>query len=69
MLDVYNSTYQQMTGEGGPFETVVEEVRGIPVKVYKAAPPNMRVLWELSALHGDKAVSYTHLTLPTICSV
>ena len=54
MLDVYNATYQQMTGEGGPFETVVEEVRGIPVKVYKAAPPNMRVLWELSALHGDK---------------
>ena len=25
-------------------------------------------IW-FKALHGDKTVSYTHLTLPTICSV
>ena len=54
VIEAFTSTYQQLTGPGGPFETKVEQVRGIPVKVYAAAPPNMRLLWEASAAHGDK---------------
>jgi long-chain acyl-CoA synthetase len=34
--------------------TSIAEVRGIPVKVYTTAPPNMRVMWEATAVHGDK---------------
>lgn len=29
-------------------------VNGVPMRVYPAAPPNLRVLWELATLHGDK---------------
>jgi long-chain acyl-CoA synthetase len=32
-------------------ETVV---RGVRMRTYPAAPPNMRVVWELARLHGDK---------------
>ncbi len=32
-------------------ETVV---RGVPMRIYPAAPPNMRAFWELVRLHGDK---------------
>ncbi len=30
------------------------EVRGVPVRVFDSAPPNMRMLWESTAAHGDK---------------
>jgi hypothetical protein len=30
------------------------EVRGVPMRVFDSAPPNMRVLWEMTAAHGDK---------------
>ena len=30
------------------------DVRGVPIKVFTGAPPNMRVLWELAAGHADK---------------
>ncbi len=29
------------------------EVRGIPMRVFDSAPPTMRSVWELAALHGD----------------
>ncbi len=53
VFDAFNTTYAELTKSGSPFATHVEEIRGIPVKVYDAAPPNMRVLWEMSAAHGD----------------
>ena len=30
------------------------EVRGIPMRIFGSAPPTMRSVWELAALHGDK---------------
>ncbi len=30
------------------------DVRGIPMRVFDSAPPNMRVIWELAAGHADK---------------
>ncbi len=29
-------------------------VRGVPMRIYPAAPPNMRTLWEMARLNGDK---------------
>ena len=43
-----------MIGAGGPFAMTEIEVRGVPVRVFDSAPPTMRSVWELAALHGDK---------------
>jgi long-chain acyl-CoA synthetase len=37
-----------------PFHMSTIEVRGVPVRVFDSAPPNMRMLWESTAAHGDK---------------
>ena len=54
MLHHYAAARQELTGPGGPFEIAEIEVRGIPVKTFKSAPPHMRALWEITAFHGDK---------------
>lgn len=53
MTDYYKQAWDEMTGPGGPFETTTVEVRDIPIKVFTSAPPDMRVLWDLAAGHGD----------------
>jgi long-chain acyl-CoA synthetase len=54
VLHHYAAARQELTGPGGPFEIAEVEVRGIPVKTFKTAPPHMRALWEITAFHGDK---------------
>ena len=54
VTDHYREAWDEFVAPGGPFEIETIDVRGIPTKVFKSAPPNMRVLWEMSALHGDK---------------
>jgi long-chain acyl-CoA synthetase len=54
VLHHYAAARQELTGPGGPFEIAEIEVRGIPVKTFKSAPPHMRALWEITAFHGDK---------------
>lgn len=46
--------WAELTGEGGAFEVVTEDVRGIPMRVFKSALPNMRVMWEMATLQGEK---------------
>ena len=53
MIDALNSTWDALSDEGGPFAHSETEVRGMTMKVFDAAPPNMRLLWEASAAHGD----------------
>jgi len=48
------STWEEFTAPGAPFSWSTKEVRGIPMRVFDNAPPNMRVMWEASAVHGDK---------------
>jgi long-chain acyl-CoA synthetase len=43
----------QVTAPGQPFEVVVEEVDGVPTKVWKNCPPSLRSILELSQVHGD----------------
>jgi len=45
---------RQLTGPGGQFEVVEEVVEGAPMKVYKDRFPNLRVVAQFSAAHGDK---------------
>ena len=54
VIDHYRAARQELEGPGSPFEIVRENVLGADIKVFKSAPPNMRMLWELSAGHGDK---------------
>ena len=50
----YLEARAELDAPGSPFATTTEIVRGVPLKVFAACPPNMRVLWEGSAAHGDK---------------
>jgi len=50
----YLAARAELDAPGSPLATSIAEVRGIPVKVYTTAPPNMRVMWEATAVHGDK---------------
>ncbi len=43
-----------MTDLGPLFEIETVDVRGVPTKVFKHAPPSLRAVWEGSALHADK---------------
>lgn len=54
MTDHFREAWDELTGPGGAFEITTVDVRGIPTRVFTSAPPDMRVLWELSAGHGDK---------------
>lgn len=45
---------QMLTGPGGPFEVVVEDVSGVPTKVYKSRMRSLRQVLEASKGHGDK---------------
>ena len=48
------ATWTTLTATGSPFALSDATVRGIPMKVFTAAPPNMRAIWEAAAQHGDK---------------
>jgi long-chain acyl-CoA synthetase len=50
----YLAARAELDAPGSPLATSIAEVGGIPVKVYTTAPPNMRVMWEATAIHGDK---------------
>ncbi len=45
---------EELTAPGGAFPMSEIEVRGITMRVFDNAPANMRQVWELATLHGDK---------------
>ncbi len=47
-------TVQQLTAEGQLLEMVEGEVNGVPMRLWKNAPPSLRAVFELSRAHGDK---------------
>ncbi|MCY3663899.1 MAG: class I adenylate-forming enzyme family protein [bacterium] len=49
----FNRAYAELTAPGAPFAWTVREVRGAPTRIFDRAPPNMRVIWELTAAKGD----------------
>jgi long-chain acyl-CoA synthetase len=44
---------EQLTGPGGPFEIVVEDILGVPTQVFKTRMTSLRDLMEQSALRAD----------------
>lgn len=54
MIHHYLAARAELDAPGSPLATSIAEVRGIRVKVYTTAPPNMRVMWEATAINGDK---------------
>lgn len=49
-----DTAVEQLTGPGGPFEIVTEEVLGVPTQVYRQRMRSMRELMEQNALRGDE---------------
>lgn len=53
-MDLREEIRQQLTGPGGPFELVDEEVFGEKMRVFAARHRSLREFLQESALHGDK---------------
>lgn len=53
-IEHLHATWEQMVGPGSPFEMTETTVRGIDMRVFTHAPPDMRVIWEASAAFGDR---------------
>ncbi len=51
--DDFNAALASLTAPGAPFGWTVQEVNGVPVRVFDNAMANMRAVWEMSAPHGD----------------
>ena len=54
MIDHLRAAWAEMTAPGAPFAMSEIVVRGVPIRVFDGAPPNMRAIWEMSAAHADK---------------
>ena len=54
MMQHYATARAELTSEGSPFHVTTEVIRGVPLRVFPAAQPNMRIMWETTALQGDK---------------
>ena len=54
MIEEYAAAWDELTAPGAQFAMSEIEVRGVPIRVFDAAPPHMRFVWELASLHGDK---------------
>ena len=54
VIEILKQTWAELTAEGSPFAWSTQEVRGMPMRVFDTAPPNMRFVWELSAQFADR---------------
>ena len=43
----------QLTAPGQIFEMEVVDIRGVPTRIWKNAPPTLRSVFDMSAAHGD----------------
>ncbi|MGI9645345.1 MAG: class I adenylate-forming enzyme family protein [Ilumatobacteraceae bacterium] len=53
MIDEYQAAWDELTAPGAQFAMSEIEVLGVPIRVFDAAPPSMRAVWELARAHGD----------------
>jgi long-chain acyl-CoA synthetase len=54
VIDHLHAAWADLTAPGAPFAVSTVDVRGVPTRVYDAAPPHLRVLWEQARTHGDR---------------
>ncbi len=54
VIEHYEAAWNELTADGAGFAIDEIEVRGNPMRVFASILPNMRSLWEIAALNGDK---------------
>ena len=54
VIEHYDAAWNELTAEGAGFAVEQIEVRGNPMRVFQNTLPNMRSIWEIAALNGDK---------------
>ena len=52
-FDTLRTAWDQLTAPGQPFAWSEQEIRGITMRVFDAAPPDLRSIWEMSAGFAD----------------
>ena len=52
--------YDQLTGPGGPFEVVIEDIGGRPTEVYKDRMRSLRDIPAAARLRGDDLPFIVH---------
>jgi long-chain acyl-CoA synthetase len=52
VIDFYRAARNDL--DNGAFATTEIVVRGVPMRVFVAAPPTLRALWQMTAAHADK---------------
>jgi long-chain acyl-CoA synthetase len=52
--EVLAQVWEEFTRPGGPFAVEEVELRGVPQRVYSGALGDLRALWDLAALKGDR---------------
>ena len=55
MIDHLRAAWAELTAPGAPFAMSEIEVRGVPTRVFDAAPRTMRDIWANAPLFGDRA--------------
>jgi long-chain acyl-CoA synthetase len=45
---------RQLTGPGGPFEVAMEQVDGVPMRMYQRRLPSLRAIPQMAAARGDE---------------
>ncbi|MEE2768769.1 MAG: class I adenylate-forming enzyme family protein [Actinomycetota bacterium] len=50
----YRAAWDELTAPGAQYAWSVADVRGVPTRVYDAAPPNLMLIWQMSAEHGQR---------------
>ena len=53
VIDELHAAWAELTAPGAPFAMTATTVRDIPMRVFDAAPAQMRMLWELAGSRGD----------------
>ncbi len=54
MIEHYVAARAELEAPGSPFAVTTTMVRGVPLRTFASAPPNMRVMWENTVAHADK---------------
>jgi long-chain acyl-CoA synthetase len=49
-----DKAWAELTAPGAPFEIAEVEIRGVPTKTFRNAPPNVRALWLSTAAYADR---------------
>jgi len=54
VIEHFDAAWNELAAPGSGFAMETIEVRGVPTRIFSAAPPHMGAIWDLAQLHGDK---------------